>query len=177
MMSRSLLSFFLCFSLGLFAQGFSPSAINDTPPTSSAQEKASKKEKNKKTDEADDLNATTFSGPVASVVMRRLSDALEGHNRRLMLSLFDVDKMDDYPGFEGQIIAFFDHYASFRAHIRIVQTTTEGETGLILSDIEMESLPAGEAPPARKHDQLRFELKRGNKGWRIVNLTPRDFFS
>lgn len=170
-MKRFLLSCFLCFSVCLLAQGSSPSA------TSSAQEKASKKEKNKKADEADDLNATTFSGPVASVVTRRLSDALEGHNRRLMLSLFDADKMDDYPGFEAQITAFFDHYASLRVHLRIVQVTTEGEKGIILSEIEMESLPGGEAAPVRKHDELRLELERGNKGWRIVSLTPRDFFS
>jgi hypothetical protein len=62
-------------------------------------------------------------------------------------------------------------------HSRIIQATTEGERGIILCDFEMEAIPAGDAPPVRKQDQLRFELERGNKGWKIVDLKPRDFFS
>lgn len=176
-MNRSVLSYFLCFSLCLFAQNSSSYAANRTQTTSSAQEKASKKQKNKKSDEADDLNATAFSESVASAVMRRLADALEGQNRKLMLSLFDAEKMNDYAGFEGQIAAFFDHYVSLRVHLRILQTTTEGDKGIILTDIEMESLPSGDAMPVRQHDQIRLELQRGAKGWRIVEIKPRDFFS
>jgi hypothetical protein len=106
-----------------------------------------------------------------------MADALEGHNRKLMLSAFDGNKMADYAGFEGQIAAFFDHYVSLRVHLRILQTTTEGEKGIILTDIEMESLPAGEAVPVRKREEIRIEVERGDRGWRIVEIRPRDFFS
>jgi hypothetical protein len=177
MMNRSLFLCFLCFSLCLFGQNPSSSAVNTTQSTASAREKASKQQKNKKSDEADDLNATAFSDSVASAVMRRLADAVEGHNRKLMLPLFDADKMNDYAGFEGQIAAFFDHYVSVRVHLRILQTTTEGNKGIILTNIEMELLPGGEAVPFRRHDDVRLELERGDKSWRIVEIKPRDFFS
>lgn len=176
-MKRFLLSCFLCFSLCLFGQNPSSSAANNTQSSGSAQEKASKQQKNKKSDEADDLNATAFSDSVASAVMRRLADALEGHNPKLMLALFDADKMNDYAGFEGQIVAFFDHYVSVRVHVRILETTSEGDKGIILTNIEMELLPGGEAVPFRRHDDVRLELERGDKGWRIVEIKPRDFFS
>ena len=172
-MTKLLLLAFLCLPLCLAAQDPASSAEN----TENQGSKAQKKVRNKKSDEADPLNASTFSDSVAEAVMRRLADALEAHNRKLMLSAFDSDKMDDYQGFQGQVEAFFDHYASVRVHLRILQSTTEGEKGIMLTDIEMESLPGGEAVPGRKHDQIRFELERGHKGWRIVDIKPRDFFS
>src|SRR5689334_14390466 len=103
-MKRLLVPGFLCFSLCLLGQN-SSSSQGDTTSTGSAQEKASKKQKNTKSDQADDLNATAFSDSVASAVMRRLADALEARNRKLMLPLFDPDKMIDYAGFEDQIAA------------------------------------------------------------------------
>jgi hypothetical protein len=168
-----LLLAFLCLPLCLTAQNPASSAEN----TEHQGSKAQKKVKNRKSDEADPLSASTFSESVAEAVMRRLADALEGHNRKLMLSAFDSDKMDDYRGFQGQVEAFLDHYASIRVHLRILQSTTEGEKGIMLTEIEMEALPGGEAVPVRKHDEIRLELERGNKGWRIVDIKPRDFFS
>lgn len=172
-MTRLLLLAFLCLPLCLTAQNPASSAGN----TENQGSKAQKKVKNKKSDEGDPLSASTFSESVAEAAMRRLADALEGHNRKLMLSLFDADRMNDYAGFEGQIEAFFDHNVSVREHIRILETTPEGEKGIILTDIEMELQPGAEAVPVRKHDEIRLELERGNKGWRIVDIKPRDFFS
>jgi len=172
-MTRLLLLAFLCLPLCLTAQNPASSAEN----TENQGSKAQKKLKNRKSDEADPLSASTFSESVAEAVMRRLADALEGHNRKLMLSVFDGDKMNDYAGFEGQVEAFFDHYVSLRVHLRILQTTPAGEKGIILTDIEMELLPGGEAVPVRKHDEIRLELERGKRGWRIVDIKPRDFFS
>jgi hypothetical protein len=139
--------------------------------------KSQKKNKSKDSDEPEDLNSPTFSEGVANIVISHIRDGLEGHSERLMLSVFDGDKMSDYPSFENQIEAFFTHNQSFRVHSRIIQATTEGEKGIILCDFEMEAIPAGDAPPVRKQEQLRFELERGNKGWKIVDLKPRDFFS
>ena len=172
-MKKFLLPAFLCLSMCLVAQDSSSEAHVQT---GTREDKATKKEKNKNSN-VDDLNAGTFSESVAEAVTRRLRDALEGHSQRLMLSAFDADKMNDYPGFEGQIEAFFDHYVSFRVHIRILQATAEAEKGIILTDFEMEALPSGEAAPLRKHDEIRLELERGSKGWKIVEIKSRDFFS
>ena len=118
-----------------------------------------------------------FSEAVANAVIRRLRDGLEGHSQRVILSIFDPEKMNDYSGFENQIEAFFNHYETFRTHLRMVQATTDGEKGTVITEVEMEAIPHGDAPPVRKQNQLRFELERSSKGWKIVELNPRDFFS
>jgi len=42
----------------------------------------------------------------------------------------------------------------------------------------MEEIPrATDEQPVRKRDQLRFEMERGDKGWKIVDVQPRSFFT
>ena len=136
-----------------------------------------KNKKKKKSAPADDLQALTFDEDVANVVMSRLRDGLEGHSQRVMLSAFDADNMKEYPTFENQIEAFFNHYLRFRVHFRILQAMAESEKGTILTEVQMEALPGGDTPPVRKHEQLQIEVDRTVKGWKIVDLKPRDFFS
>jgi len=151
-------------------------------PSSQAQpEKKDKKKDKKKQDKSggqDALNTEVFSETVANTVLRDVKDGLEGHSQRLMLSAFDPDKMDGYLAFEDQMEAFFNRYESFRVHYRIVQTTVEGPRAIVLADVQMEVIPrGGGAPPTRRNEQLRFELERGRKGWKIVDFRPRGFFS
>ena len=101
----------------------------------------SKRDKTKKKDDADDIEvAANFSESVAYAVLQRLTDGLESHNDRLMLSAFDHDKMDGYLNFENQVQAFFQQYDSFRIHFRISQATGEDGRGVALADFEMEEL-------------------------------------
>ena len=148
-------------------------------PDDQNQNKKDKKKKKKDKGSADDAAVpTAFSEAVAKDVLQQLTDGLEGHSDRLMLSAFDDNKMDGYLNFEDQIEAFFQRYDSFRVHFRIDQATTEGDKGVVLVDIEMEEIPrSGNAQPVRKQDQMRFEMERGKKGWKIVDLRPRNFFS
>jgi hypothetical protein len=141
--------------------------------------KKDKKKKKKDKGSADDVSVpATFSDAVAQDVLQQLADGLEGHSERLMMSVFDDNKMDGYLSFEDQVEAFFQRYDSFRVHFRIDQATTEGDKGVVLVDIEMEEIPrSGNAQPVRKRDQMRFEMERGKKGWKIVDLRPRTFFS
>lgn len=149
------------------------------PDQSQNDKKKDKKKKKKDKGSADDLSVpTSFSDAVAQDVMQQLTDGLEGHSERLMLSAFDDNKMDGYLNFEDQIEAFFQKYDSFRVHFRIAQATTEGDKGVVLVDIQMEEIPrSANGQPVRKQDQMRFEMERGKKGWKIVDLRPRTFFS
>jgi hypothetical protein len=149
----------------------------NSAPESTRQDNAQKRQKKRKSNEQDDLTASTFSEAVANAVIRRLRDGLEGHSQRLMLSIFDRDKITDYSSFENQIDAFFNHYEAFRTHLRVLEATMEGEKAIVLTEIEMEAIPRGDAPPVRKQNQLRLELERGSKGWKIIEFKPRDFFS
>jgi hypothetical protein len=142
------------------------------------KEKKKKKDKNKERKSADEYDTSVFSEGVANNVLNDLKDGLEGHSQRLMLSCFDQDKMDGYLNFEDQIDAFFKRYEGFRVHYRIGQTAIEGSKGVVLVDMQMEALPrGGSAPPVRRNGQIRFELERGRKGWKIVDFRPREFFS
>src|SRR5438874_3984372 len=139
----------------------------------------SKKDKTKKKGDADDVEApANFSESVAYAVLQRLTNGLEAHNDRLMLSAFDHDKMDGYLNFENQVQAFFQQYDSFRIHFRISQATGGDGRGVALADFEMEELSrSADAQAARKHEQIRFEIERGTRGWKIVDFRPRAFFS
>ena len=172
----------------LLAWGITPSAArpaqnpNDSPgqqqqpPPDQSKDKKKKDKKDKGSQ--DDLNTEVFSTAVANTVLNDVRDGLEGHTPRLLLSAFDRDKMDGYLEFEDQIQAFFNRYESFRVYFRIVQSSTDGPKGIVLVDIQLEEIPRGAtSPPVRKNGQMRFELERGKKGWKIVDFTPRTFFS
>ena len=163
-------------SSGQFSQGSAGAA-----GSSSAQPKDQDKDKKKKKDKKkpqDELDTAVFSAAVANSILDQIHDGLEGHSQRLMLSAFDSDKMDGYLTFEDQIAAFFNKYEAFRVSFRIVQTTTEDARGIALVDVDLEEISAGGATaPVRKHDQMRFELERGRKGWKVVDFRPRGFFS
>ena len=163
-------------SLGQPAQNRAGAPASSSAPPED-QDKKKKKKKDKKKPQ-DDVDTTVFSAAVANSVLDQIGDGLEGHSQRLMLSAFDSDKMDGYLAFEDQIEAFFNKYNAFRVRFRIAQTATEGARGIVLVDVELEEIPArGTTAPIRKHDQIRFELERGPKGWKVVDLRPRGFFS
>jgi hypothetical protein len=149
-----------------------------TPPATDQQAPSDKDKKKKKNKPQDVINTDVFNDDVARYVLGEVRDGLEGHLQRLMLSAFDDDNMPGYLQFEDQIEAMFDKYSEFRVHFRILQTTVEGPKGVVLVDFQLEEVPkANNAQPQRKSSQIRFELERGRKGWRIVDVSPRGFFS
>jgi hypothetical protein len=151
-----------------------PPPQQQQPPPDQSKKKKDKKDKGSQ----DVVNTEVFSTAVANSVLNDLRDGLEGHTQRLMLSAFDADKMDGYLQFEDQIEAFFNKYTSFNVYFRIAQSSTDGPKGIVLVDIQLEEIPRGNAsPPIRKNGQMRFELERGKKGWKIVDFNPRNFFS
>jgi hypothetical protein len=159
------------------AWGTAPAAQNPGSSGQPQKQSTDKKEKENKGSQ-DALNTEVFSTAVANSVLNDLRDGLVGHTPRRMLSAFDADKMDGYPEFKNQIQSLFNQYESFRVYFRIVQSASEGPKGVVLVDIQLEETPRGAiSPPVRKSGQMRFELERGRKGWKIVDCSPRNFFS
>jgi hypothetical protein len=161
---------------------FNAAAAQQAPPAPSPEQpkQDSEKDKNKKKKDktpADPYDSAVFSQAVANNVLNDLRDGLEGHSQRLVLSAFDQDKMDGYLTFEDQIQAMMQRYESFRVHFRISQSSIEGPKGLVLVDFEMEEIPRAGGTPIRRSGQVKFELERGRKGWKIVDFSPRGFFS
>ena len=139
-------------------------------PQSPTPEKKTKQQKNAAADSAFDERA-------AAQVLGTIRDGLESHSQRLLLSAFDPDRMDGFLTFEDQIYAYFTRYEAFRVTLHILQTSEEDNRGVILADFQVENEPRGGGRISRREGQLRFELERGPKGWKIVDFNPRGFFS
>ena len=170
------------FSLYLAAAQQAPNSSapqqDQQPKQDSDKDKQDQKDKKKKDKaKADPHDSAVFSQAVANSVLNDLRDGLEGHSQRLVLSVFDQDKMDGYLTFEDQIDAMMQRYDSFRIHFRISQSTIEGPKGVVLVDFQMEEVPRTGGAPIRRNGQVRFEMERGRKGWKIVDFAPRGFFS
>jgi hypothetical protein len=170
--------FVLTVSAWSFAQT-TPNTDQQAPSDKQDKDKDKDKDKKKKKSKSQDvLNTEVFNDDVARYVLSEIRDGLEGHMQRLMLSAFDDDEMPGYLSFEDQIQAMFDRYTEFRVHFNISQATVEGPKGIVLVDFQLEEIPkANNAQPQRKSTQMRFELQRGRKGWRVVDFSPRGFFS
>jgi len=119
-----------------------------------------------------------FSEAIAARLLDQIRDGLEGQNSDRVLGVFDAEKMANYPAFRDQIRALFQAYESFRTSCQIAQSWPEGEKGLVIVNFQLEAVSRGESAPAeRRSAQIRIEMERGRKGWRIVALEPRGFFS
>ncbi len=162
-------------TLALFVL-FSFVSLAAQPPTEIPQNSPVVPE-NKKQKKENAADSAVFDERTAASVLGTIRDGLEGHSQRRLLSAFDRDKMDGFLTFEDQIDAYFSVYQSFRISMRIVQTSEENNRGVILADFQIENTPSGGGPVSSRQAQLRFELERGPKGWKIVDFNPRNFFS
>jgi hypothetical protein len=120
--------------------------------------------------------AVTFDEHDAAQVLGVLRNALESYSPLLFLSAFDAGKMNSYLTFQDQVEAYFTQYESFRVSYHILQTSQENNRGVILADFQIENEMRGGGRASRRQSQLRFELERGPKGWKIVDMDPRGFF-
>jgi hypothetical protein len=109
--------------------------------------------------------------------MDQLLQGLQSHNQAQFLEAFDPEFMTNYGQFADQITVLFTRYESFsgRYHVRQMGDNPDRPIVLVQFDLQADSVSPG--APLRKSSQVRFEFARGKNGWRIVNLTPREFFS
>lgn len=175
---RKLLVVLLLFGLmpATFARQQQSGDSQQSPSDKDKKDKKDKKKKDK-VGPKDEVNTEVFSQAVANDVLGQIRDGLEGHSQRLMLGAFDQDKMDGYLSFEDQIEALFQRYDSFRVHYRISNSSVEGSKATVLVDWEMEEIPKTSGSPQRRNSQIKFEMERGRKGWKVVDVSPRGIFS
>lgn len=120
---------------------------------------------------------STFTPEVAVKLMDQLLQGLQTQNPNQFLSAFDPEFMINYGQFADQIGVLFNQYESFvgRYHVRQMGDNPDRPLVLVQFDLQADSTSPG--AQLRKSSQVRFEFARGKNGWRIVNLTPRGFFS
>ena len=95
-----------------------------------------------------------------------------------VLEGFDPQDMPDYSDFRAQLVAFFRLHDRVKLRYQLLQVSADGDSCTATVDLEMEDDPSDTLPtPQRRSTQMRFQLKREAKGWRIIGLRPADFFA
>jgi hypothetical protein len=119
-----------------------------------------------------------FTSEAAAAPLDQIREGLDSHDAGLLLSAFDAANMPDYGGFRDQVRALFTTYESFRSFYRITESRAADGGGVVLAEFELEAVPAGGGiSNLRRQAQIRFDLRPGKDGWKIVDLSPRGFFS
>ncbi|HYL16087.1 MAG TPA: hypothetical protein VEV41_23850 [Terriglobales bacterium] len=111
-------------------------------------------------------------------LLSNLRQAIENNRQDRLLKMFDAAKVPNYEEFREQVADFFQKYEAFQVRYHLTQTSTEGDKGVLLADFAIEATPAGGgAPSVRKDVALRLVVAKNDKGWKIVDLSPRELFS
>ena len=119
-----------------------------------------------------------LSDEVVRDVLDHLQRGIETHDLERVLDIFDRQNMKDFAQFQDQMVAFFRRYDSVRFRYQLLQVTSDKDSGSAIADIDMDADPSDILPtPQRRSVQMRFELKRSPKGWKVVALKPADFFN
>ena len=119
-----------------------------------------------------------FTAAVANDLLFQLADGVESRNAKLTLAAFDGAKLPDYSQFSRQVNAWLRDNTTFRVYYKLREATADGTRGTALVDFAYEAQPNNDgAQPVRRHEQLRFSFERGPHGWKIVDVSPRTFFS
>ncbi len=124
------------------------------------------------------LQAAALDAVTADCLMGPIQQGLVTHNSRQILAVFDKKQFEGYFTFQDQLDALFERYETIRAFYKIGAIQAEGDHATVLVDFDVEEVGRGGAyAPIRKHQQVRFEMMRGDKGWKVTDYTPRGFFS
>lgn len=120
----------------------------------------------------------SLSDELIQQVLEPLRAGMETQNPKLFLSIFDKRELTGYSDLQGQLHAFFRQYAEIRFRYQILQATADDDHASATAEIEMDAAPYSVAAISiRRSVQMRFELKREPKGWKIGQFSPSDFFS
>ena len=122
-------------------------------------------------------NSTDLSDELIKDVLSDFQQGFETHNLNKVLSVFDADAMPDFSQFRDRMVAYFRLHESFKLRYQLLQVNADKDIGTATADIEMDEDPLDTLPtPKRRSTQMRFQIKRSPKGWRIIGLRPMDFF-
>ena len=119
-----------------------------------------------------------LSDEVVRDVLTNLQRGIESHDIDRVLEIFDQQNMKDYAQFRDQMVAFFRRYDSVKFRYQLLQVTSDKDGGFATADIDMDADPSDILPtPQRRSTQMRFQMKRSPKAWKVVALRPADFFN
>lgn len=107
-----------------------------------------------------------------------LRSGVEGGDARRFFSAFDGKRMDGFLAFKDAVGALLNRYDPIRLRFQIVQVDGEGTRATATVELQMDATPRnGMGAELRRDQQLRFVFEKEDKWWKIVDVSPREFFA
>lgn len=133
--------------------------------------------------EQDEPNASgqeplTVTEQVIRDVLQPLQRGVEEHNLAQVLAVFDPQETPAYPQLRDQLRAFLAQHEPVRFRYKVLQVTSDKDHAIAVAEIDMAATPADETQlTVQRTTQMRFQMKLGTKGWKLVAFKPSDFFA
>ena len=109
-------------------------------------------------------------------IIRQMKMNLEGSSSRGFLLNIHAAKFEDYPRFEEMIERLLREDV-LRVYFRQVSNSIQQDISRTILDAEFEITRKDSAGRLeRRRGQITIRLERTSEGWKIINITPRDFF-
>jgi hypothetical protein len=144
------------------------------------QTKDKKKDKKKKPDQPSAEDSPDNVAGARRTIKRVLSDVqdgFEGHSPRRVTDALD-ERFEDLPRFEDAVTQFLEHSSEMRINFRESTTEVKGDHATVIVDAEM--IYTDKARPTqdqRRKQRIQFDfVYNPKKGWKIFEITPRQFF-
>ena len=109
-------------------------------------------------------------------LVREMQMDLEGSSSSSFLGKIESAKFDDFPRFQD-MVERLTRDDTLRVFFRQTSSSVKEDTAQTVLDAEMEITRKDSAQQAqRRKQQITIDLERTSRGWKITNITPRDFF-
>ena len=109
-------------------------------------------------------------------LIRGMQMDLESSSGRGFLSNIDSAKFDDYPRFED-MIERLTREDTLRVYFRQSSHSIHDSSAQTIVDADMEISRKDSAGQLdRRRQQIVIDFELSSRGWKIVNITPRDIF-
>src|SRR6266851_2443441 len=110
-------------------------------------------------------------------VLSDLQDGFKGHSPRRVTDSLD-ERFEDLPRFEDAVTQFLERTSEMRINLRESTTEVKGDHATVIVDAEM--IFTDKAKPTqdqRRRQRIQFDFVYSpKKGWKIFEITPRQFF-
>lgn len=119
-----------------------------------------------------------LSDEVVQDVFAEFQRSMEASDLDHLLGTFDADATAGFPQIRDQFAAFFRLHDNIKFRYQLLQVTADKDVAFATADVDMDAFPADALPTEqRRTTQMRFQMKRTSKGWRLTGLKPMDFFT
>jgi len=108
--------------------------------------------------------------------LAEFGEILEAKSGRRLAEMLATD-MEDLPRFEDAVSELFRQSGELRVFLRPASTEVKGNRATMIADAEMiYSRRDRPGTDQRRRDRIQFDFVLTREGWKIYQITPREFF-